>query len=307
MAFLDNSGDIILDAVLTDTGRMRLAKGDGNFKIVQFAFGDDEINYGLYNKNHPSGSAYYDLDILQTPVLEAFTNNTSVLKYQLMSNMRNDLLFLPVALLNTSGSFSPFAAGFSSYLVTSNVQTLTSIGSNTVGVMDGNSQNPNTKQITIDQGLNSNQTDTTINLERSDNTLYEGQYSVELDYNLLRLTDNLGNIVEPSSIDDDNFAMYLLDRTQNQNFITTIANPTGAATKADTILAGTAGSRLEFKLRVSTQVNISTEIFTRLGGNFNPGIGSLGAGTYYIDTSIRVKGLTTGVSTTVPIKIIKAA
>ena len=33
MAFLDNSGDIILDAVLTDTGRMRLAKADGSFKI----------------------------------------------------------------------------------------------------------------------------------------------------------------------------------------------------------------------------------------------------------------------------------
>ena len=37
MAFLDNSGDIILDAVLTDTGRMRLAKGDGSFNITKFA------------------------------------------------------------------------------------------------------------------------------------------------------------------------------------------------------------------------------------------------------------------------------
>ena len=42
MAFLDNSGDIILDAVLTDTGRKRLAKGDGSFRITKFAFGDDE-------------------------------------------------------------------------------------------------------------------------------------------------------------------------------------------------------------------------------------------------------------------------
>ena len=39
MAFLDNSGDIILDAVLTDTGRMRLAKGDGSFRIAKFALG----------------------------------------------------------------------------------------------------------------------------------------------------------------------------------------------------------------------------------------------------------------------------
>ena len=77
MAFLDNSGDIILDAVLTDTGRLRLAKGDGSFNITKFALGDDEINYELYDKNNASGSAYYDIEILQTPVLEAFTNNTS--------------------------------------------------------------------------------------------------------------------------------------------------------------------------------------------------------------------------------------
>ena len=53
MGFLDHStNNIILDAVLTDTGRMRLAKGDGSFKISKFALGDDEIDYGLFNKNH---------------------------------------------------------------------------------------------------------------------------------------------------------------------------------------------------------------------------------------------------------------
>ena len=57
MAFLDNSGDIILDAVLTDTGRKRLARGDGSFNVAKFALGDDEINYELYDKNHASGSA----------------------------------------------------------------------------------------------------------------------------------------------------------------------------------------------------------------------------------------------------------
>ena len=45
MAFLDNSGDILLDAVLTDEGRRRLAMGDGSFRITKFALGDDEIDY----------------------------------------------------------------------------------------------------------------------------------------------------------------------------------------------------------------------------------------------------------------------
>ena len=102
MAFLDNSGDIILDAVLTDTGRMRLAKGDGSFKITKFAFGDDEINYELYDKNHPSGSAYYDTEILQTPVLEAFTNNTSTLKSKLISISRTNLLYCRLCLKTQS-------------------------------------------------------------------------------------------------------------------------------------------------------------------------------------------------------------
>ena len=63
MAFLDNSGDIILDAVLTDEGRRKLAEGNGSFNITKFALGDDEVDYGLYNANHTSGSAYYDLQL----------------------------------------------------------------------------------------------------------------------------------------------------------------------------------------------------------------------------------------------------
>ena len=77
MAFLNNSGDIILDAVLTDAGRQRMARGE--FKIVKFAFSDEEINYQLYESNHASGSAFADLEIMQTPILEAFTNNTSLM------------------------------------------------------------------------------------------------------------------------------------------------------------------------------------------------------------------------------------
>ena len=57
MAFLDNSGDIILDAVLTDLGRKRLAQGNGSFRITKFALGDDEIDYALYDKDNVSGSA----------------------------------------------------------------------------------------------------------------------------------------------------------------------------------------------------------------------------------------------------------
>ena len=73
--FLNNSGDIILDAVLTDAGRERLARGDGSFEIDKFALSDDEINYELYDTT--AGTAYADLNILRTPIMEAFTNSNS--------------------------------------------------------------------------------------------------------------------------------------------------------------------------------------------------------------------------------------
>jgi len=99
MAFLDNSGDIILDAVLTDLGRKRMA--EGNFRITQFALGDDEIDYSLYNKDHPSGSAYYDLEILQTPVFEAFTRENANINYGLLTFDGNSQLFyLPSLIIN---------------------------------------------------------------------------------------------------------------------------------------------------------------------------------------------------------------
>jgi len=96
MAFLDNSGDIILDAVLTETGRRQMAAG--TFKISKFALGDDEINYALYDLNHPSGSAYADLEILQTPILEATTQVG--MQYSLTSMTDDALLYMPEILLN---------------------------------------------------------------------------------------------------------------------------------------------------------------------------------------------------------------
>ncbi len=99
MAFLDNSGDIILDAVLTEEGRKLMAQG--NFQIVKFALGDDEINYGLYDTGHPSGSAYYDLEILQTPVLEASTAINANINYGLLSIPNPRLLYMPTIKRNT--------------------------------------------------------------------------------------------------------------------------------------------------------------------------------------------------------------
>ena len=82
MAYLNNTV-VTVDAILTTKGRELLAKSDGSFRITQFSLSDDEIDYTLYNPNHPSGSAYYGEAIDNMPLLEAFPQETQIMKYKL--------------------------------------------------------------------------------------------------------------------------------------------------------------------------------------------------------------------------------
>lgn len=84
MAIL-NPTTITVDAILTTKGRELLARNDGSFQITQFSLADDEIDYTLYNPNHPSGSAFYGEAIENTPVLEAFPNESQIMRYKLVT------------------------------------------------------------------------------------------------------------------------------------------------------------------------------------------------------------------------------
>ena len=84
MGYLNNSV-VTVDAILTTKGRQLLAQNNGSFTITQFAMADDEVNYTLYNPNHPSGSAYYGEAIQNMPLLEAFPQETQIMKYKLVT------------------------------------------------------------------------------------------------------------------------------------------------------------------------------------------------------------------------------
>ena len=71
MAIL-NPTFVTVDAILTTKGRQLLARNDGSFQITQFSLADDEIDYGLYQPNHPQGTAYNDFALRNTPIFEAF-------------------------------------------------------------------------------------------------------------------------------------------------------------------------------------------------------------------------------------------
>ena len=312
MAFLDNSGDIILDAVLTDTGRFRLAKGDGSFKIVKYAYADDEIDYSKYNKNHASGSAYYDLDVLKTPVLEAFTNNASSMKHRLMSLPKTNLLYLPVVLLNESsgkeGGYSrnqTVAQARDMYVVMVDETTedkITGLDPNTAGVIKGFSNNGG-QNVVVDQGLNT----TSISFKFAlDPDLTETRYIVNVDNRLGSITDNNGNVQTPNFIDDDNIASYSFTFGTNAN-VTNI----GTA-ENDSVVSGPRGTRFTFSIVSSIELNSSTYLFTKLGSSsktFTVGgttLGTGGSGTLYtIDSLIKITGATTGRSLDVPVRFLK--
>jgi len=323
MAFLDNSGDIILDAVLTDTGRFRLAKGDGSFKIVKFALGDDEINYGSYNKNHASGSAYYDLEILQTPVLEAFTNNTSTMRTKLISIPRTNLLYLPV--MKLSGPTTTQTSGSTEYggnfvvcvdLATAgdanNPGVLNGTGANNVTTGDTkikgflNGYEPQSRAggaIQVAQGLDTTEIPSQYTLDAD---LVETQYIIEMDNRLGSIVSsgegNAFTRANVSFIDDDNIASYYLSLNTDPNFVVNIQ-----PSFSNVSISGPRGTSLTFDIQASTDLATSTYLFEQLGSTGYNAIGGFGEPTpmRYIDSIIKITGATTGYTLNIPVRYIK--
>ena len=312
MGFLDNSGDIILDAVLTDLGRKRLAEGNGRFRIAKFALGDDEIDYGLYDKDNSNGSAYYDINILQTPVMEAFTNNMSSMKSRLMSYAENDLLYLPVIVPATTIGGSGFFSGLASYIVLVDEETVNALTTDNnsldAGLLNGYRPDLGTNLLRTDQGLDTNDlsADSIINP-----TLLETQYFVQIDNRLgfPRPESGGGTAVgasafSPTSIDDYNIATYVFTANDGANVITRIAP--GAASD----IAGPRGTRTSLKIGSSLDLRTSTFLFTQLGTqgatDITSGTQTLAAANYmFIDSTVRVSGVSTGYTLDIPVRFVK--
>ena len=328
MGFLDNSGDIILDAVLTDAGRKRLARGDGTFKVTKYAFGDDEIDYGKYNPNAASGSAYFDLEILQTPILEAFTNNRSSLKSKLISLTNNNLLYLPQITLNENVVLEDTtrptnaALGSGSFYVAVNLNAAEDLTGASKRALNGSTtQQTGGPYIRVDQGLLTNKISSDANLSPE---LTEQQYMIEIDNRLGQLVDmgvfggtsqgTAAGLASPAFIDDDQIATYYV--TQGVGGF--IANCTpGALTTANNVTDGAAagspgfeviegprGTKLAFSLFAKDSLRQSDYLFDTIGETKTDPFGA--TATYKtISTTIRVTGVTTGYQIDIPVVFAK--
>ena len=163
MGYLNNQV-VTVDAILTKKGRQLLAQNDGSFRITQFALADDEIDYTLYNPNNPSGSAYYGEAIQNMPLLEAFPDESQIMKYKIATLPRGtavlpvlDLGFAAITLkqgaslaitpqtLNYLGNTSAFeTSGYSATI--SDVRTMASF--NGVGIQSEAAQSQNASSTT---------------------------------------------------------------------------------------------------------------------------------------------------------------
>lgn len=320
MAFLNNSGDIILDAVLTDLGRKRLSQGDGSFQITQFALGDDEIDYSQYNT--ATGSAYTDLDILQTPVLEAITDNMASMKSKLVTYSRTDLLYLPIMAINLDGeqpSYNTSSIGtfvglinpkndFSHtgtfYGYNANPQTVKS-----AALLAGNFQarggNKTKTAITICQGLDTTEISPTVAL---DPNLTEDVYFAYFDHRLGVLTDGTsGAPLKPSFIDDDNIATYVLTLSETpENFMTLDeTDTTSTNVSSNNIIRGPYNRQaLRFSIFASDNLAYSDFLFEKFGNTSDTTDDDYSL-VYNIDTEVRIVGAKTGYTLSVPVRLVK--
>ena len=337
MSFLDNSGDIILDAVLTDTGRRQLARGDGSFRIVKFAFGDDEVNYELYATG--AAGANRDLDILQSPVFEAFTNNTSTMKSKLLTIANNNLLYLPVLKINQNNNNPQLmkAANTTNHEANSSGSILISVDKTTSDAFSagvdpnklpglllaaGTSYSDPAKNapIALDQGLDNNATG--VQPLGIGSELRESQYIIEVDNRLLSLChpgkpNNARPVLSPSFIDDDNIASYFIsyqggqENLGNDQYFELIETDNSGAKEPGTAVNGRPGYRFRFGLKAAQDAETTDYLFTTFGNTLLLATDSLGAsglttGLRFIDTTVRITGFTTGYRVDIPVRLLKA-
>ena len=84
-----------------------MARGRNEFNITQFALADDEVDYSLWNSDHPLGTAYYGITIENMPITEAVPDETQNLKYKLVTLPRKTVRIPVISVPQTSFTLSP--------------------------------------------------------------------------------------------------------------------------------------------------------------------------------------------------------
>jgi hypothetical protein len=167
------------------------------------------------------------------------------------------------------------------------------------GVIFGESMEYGTT-IMIDQGLDTTQISTKSTI---DEDLVETSYTIQIDNRFGSIVNKNGEQLELSYIDDDNIAYYIVSTADENDAVSTISNLTNAN---ESPIAGPRGSRLEFKIKASLDLQTSSFLFERLGGESQlANKGGNNSDVYHIDSIVRISGMNTGYSLDLPVRFVK--
>ena len=141
--------------------------------------------------------------------------------------------------------------------------------------------------------------------------MFETQYIIEIDNRFGEIHSLSGGPrgrsrrARVSFIDDDNIASYFLSyNTDNPTFVTDLETADVDGRGDESVIAGPKGSKLNFVIRTSLELQSSNFLYSQLGGT---GLTISGAdGTYrFLDTMVRITGATTGYRVDVPLRFVK--
>ena len=327
MAFQDSCDTIIIDAVLTDIGRQKLARS--NFKISKFALGDDEVDYSFGQEVNGT----WKLNTPRLPVLEAGGIGESNIKYGLLSLPRQDVTYFPQLLFNqlVEGAATVSAVGQTYYLSVNDETTKKIMEDLTSVVMLENNQTSRNfifiesgitglENVTISPGPATKERFIT-NLGLMDEYMFaycDGRLVSELltnrkdayfkddaasnlYLNVVPLVNTV-KITIGSSI--ENFETYRIPTINNEIF-------TDPSYNTNSVINGPRGMAMGFNLKVIDKLTGTSESTVDeryvTFGTISADLFSAGNLYDYIDTNVLLEGTATGNQLIVPIRIIRYA
>jgi hypothetical protein len=170
--------------------------------------------------------------------------------------------------------------------------------------------------VRVDQGFDTNAVPPTLGI---DSDLYESSYIVELDYRLGRLRPpGVPSSKAVNFIDDDNIASYFVSDPTYIQANTQTGQKEDVTGTDPQVFQGPRGSVLQFGLNASQELQSSTYLFQQIGSSETIAANTHGLNTdsatangttivYYIDSTIRVVGATTGYRLDIPVRYLKCA
>lgn len=330
MAFQDSTGGIVLDAVLTDLGRKKMAQG--NFDITKFALGDDEIDYALYVPAM-AGSPEDDTKVMDTPIMEAFAGQNANINYGLQNFIRDDIIYYPQLKINSTikESAAPHSDGF--YYFAVNKETTRKLVE-TLGDAKYVLQNNKLDQtkLVIESGIDTTEIEPDeINKERfiinmgmydkyfmayCENRFFDRLLVSREDSTFENdIADNLYMNLEPlqESVEvslptiSEFYSVYRVVGVNND----VIKREASMPTNTHSVIAGPRATIFALNLKIKNELTSDaageTDFkYTKFGTTATAILG--GSNLYdFIDTTIYLQGLSSGARISVPIRVIRYA